>query len=210
MIFLPTMRNQTYNMAFTAGSLLHQESVKLASLYQISKDWDIVKEEATSSNVMQARTLSTSMRVIREVLSRLKTLSDLEIQFLVGADHQQQKYLLWIAICRRYYFIADFAIEVLMEQLVTQKNKLSLNDYDVYYARKSEWHDELEQISLATKKKLKQILFRMMRETGILARDFSILAAIPSNELIETVSLTNRRDLSYLPVLYTHLKGSET
>lgn len=194
-------------MSFTTGSLYHRESVKLAALYLELGDWNAVRDKVISNNLLQTRTLNTLKRVCREVISRLKTLSIEELDFLVEANPQEQGYLLWLATCRRYRFIADFAIEVLRERYITLKSDVNHEDFDSFFNRKSEWHAELDAIQPTTRNKLRQVLFRILREAGLLASNNIINAAILSPELLNAISHNNRRDVLFLPVFESDLKG---
>lgn len=194
-------------MSFTTGSLFHRESVKLAALYLELGDWNAVRDKVISNNLLQTRTLNTLKRVCREVISRLKTLSIEELNFLVEANPQEQSYLLWLATCRRYRFIADFAIEVLRERYITLKTDVNHEDFDSFFNRKSEWHAELDAIQPTTRNKLRQVLFRILREAGLLASNNIINAAILSPELLNAISHNNRRDVLFLPVFESDLKG---
>lgn len=194
-------------MSFTTGSLYHRESVKLAALYLELGDWNAVRDKVISNNLLQTRTLNTLKRVCREVISRLKTLSIEELDFLVEANLQEQDYLLWLATCRRYRFIADFAIEVLRERYITLKTDVNHEDFDSFFNRKSEWHAELDAIQPTTRNKLRQVLFRILREAGLLASNNIINAAILSPELLNAISHNNRRDVLFLPVFESDLKG---
>lgn len=195
------MTSKTYNMSFTTGSLLPLDTVKLAAIYGEYHNWNAVRDEAIAQNVLQARALNTSKRLIRELISRLKTLSINEIDTLLKLDHQQQCYLLWIAICRRYNFIAEFASQVLREHFISMKPNLSHVDYEIFFNQKAEWHPELEKLSDSTRYKLKQNLFRMMTEAGLLDKNGAINAAMPSRELAAAVSASNKGNLAYLPLI---------
>jgi hypothetical protein len=194
-------------MSFTTGSLFHQESVKLAALYLDLGDWNSVRDKVISENLLQTRTLNTLKRVCREVVSRLKTLNSGELKFLIEGSHQEQAYLLWLAVCRRYRFIADFAVEVLRERYITLKTDLNNEDFDSFFNRKSEWHSELDEISPATRSKLRQVLFKMLREVGLLATNNMINAAMLSPRLLDVIPKDSRRDVLYFPVLESDLKG---
>lgn len=202
------MSNDRYSMSFTTGSLFHRESVELAALYLDLGDWHSVRNKVIAENLLQTRTLNTLKRVCREVISRLKTLSPGELEFLVEGSQQEQAYLLWLAVCRRYRFIADFAVEVLRERHITLKADLTHEDFDSFFNRKSEWHLELDEITLATRGKLRQVLFKMLREADLLTANNMIHAALPSPRLLELFHQGSRRDdLSYFPVFESELKG---
>ncbi len=200
------MSNDRYSMSFTTGSLFHRESVELAALYLDLGDWNSVRDKVIAENLLQARTLNTLKRVCREVISRLKTLSPDELEFLVEGSHQEQAYLLWLAVCRRYRFIADFAVEVLRERYITLKADLPQEDYDSFFNKKSEWHVELEKIAPATRDKLRQILFKMLREADLLTANGMINAAMLSPRLLEVIHQGNSRDVFCFPAFESDLK----
>lgn len=200
------MNNARYSMSFTTGGLFHRESLKFAALYLDLGEWDATREEIIRRNVLQARTLNTSKRICREIISRLKTLSLQELGFLVEANRQDQAYLLWLAVCRRYRFIADFAVEVIRERFITLKTDLHPIDFDAFFNRKSEWHAELDEIQPSTKSKLRQVLFKMLREVDLLTESHLINAATLSPDLIEAICRTDRREIMYFPLFESNLK----
>lgn len=193
-------------MSFTTGSLFHRESVELAALYLELGDWSSVRDKVVAENLLQTRTLNTLKRVCREVISRLRTLSQVELEFLIDTSHQEQAYLLWIAICRRYKFIADFAVEVLRERYITLKSDLTHEDFDSFFNRKCEWHLELDQITPGTRGKLRQVLFKILREADLLAANNMIHAAMLSPRLLGLIHQGHRRDILYFPVFESEAK----
>ncbi|QEP42508.1 DUF1819 family protein [Ectothiorhodospiraceae bacterium BW-2] len=201
------MSNDRYSLSFTTGSLFHRESVKLAALYLDLGDWNAVRDKVIAENLLQTRILNTLKRVCREIISRLRTMSPGELEFLVEGSHQEQAYLLWLAVCRRYRFIADFAVEVLRERYITLKSDLTSDDFDSFFNRKSEWHLELDEITPATRSKLRQVLFKILREADLLAANNMINAAMLSPRLLDVIHRGSRRDLSCFPVFESDLKG---
>ena len=201
------MSNDRYSMSFTTGSLFHRESVELASLYLGLGGWSAVRDKAITENVLQARTLNTRKRVCREIISRLRTLSPSELELLVDGSHQEQAYILWIAVCHRYRFIADFAVEVLRERYITLKSDLTHEDFDSFFNRKSEWHLELDEITPTTRGKLRQVLFKMLREADLLTTNNTIHAAMLSPRLLNLIHQGKGMDILYLPVFESDAKG---
>jgi len=202
------MTQEKYIVSFTTGSLFLHESVTLAGLYLELGQWKTVRDKVIKENLLQARTVSSLERVCREVISRLKTLNAEELKFLVRSGHQEQGYLLWLAICRRYRFIADFAVEVLRERYITLKADLGHEVFDSFFDHKAEWHPELEKIQPSTRKKLRQVLFRMFSEADLLTADHMIAPAMLSSELIHLISQGNQQELLYFPAFESDLKGT--
>lgn len=196
-------------MSFTTGSLFHRESVELASLNLGLGGWSSVRDKVIAENVLQARTLNTRKRVCREIISRLRTLSRTELELLVEGSHQEQACILWFAVCRRYRFIADFAVEVLRERYITLKSDLNHEDFDSFFSRKSEWHLELDEITPTTRGKLRQVLFKMLREADLLTTNNTIHAAMLSPRLLNLIYQGNGMDILYLPVFESDVKGMQ-
>ncbi len=200
------MHHDRYSTSFTTGSLFHRESVELAALYLDLGAWNAVRDKVIADNLLQSRTLSRLQRACREILSRLKTLSPDELKFLVEGSHQEQGYLLWLAVCRRYRFIADFAVEVLRERYITLKGDLTHEDFDAFFNRKSEWHSELDALTPKTRSNLRQALFKTLREADLLTANNTIQAALLSPRLLELIHQNSRRDFLYLPVFESDVK----
>lgn len=201
------MTQSRYRISFTSGSLYHRESVKLAELYLAVKNWDEVRDTVLGSNLLQARTESTAKRTCREAIARLKTLRDAELTFLSDANHQDQAYLLWVSVCRLYRFVADFAVEMVRERYVSMKLDLSFEDFDAFYNRKSEWHDELDNASASTRDKLRQVLFRMLREAGLLSKDNVINSVLLSPGFTDLIGRNNPNEFLYFPIFDSDIKG---
>ena len=203
---LPRMKTERYSMSFTTGSLFHQESVKLAVLFLEVQDWRLVRDTVLSKNLLQFRTVNTSKRVFREICSRLKTLNQKELNLLAHGTLQEQGYLLWLAICRRYRFIADFAMEIVREKYISLQFALDYEDFDFFFNKKSEWHEELDQIKPATRTKSRQILFKMLREADLLTSNNLINPAMLSPQLLSTISEEHRQNLLIFPAFESDLK----
>jgi hypothetical protein len=200
------MSTQEYTLSFTTGGLFHRESITLAMLFFELNDWDTVRDQVLSENLLQSRTLNTSKRQCREIISRLKTLGSQELDLLIRGSNQEQTAVLWLAVCRRYTFIADFAVEVLRERHITCKMDLNHEDFDSFFYRKSEWHTEMDEITPTTRNKLRQVLFKMLREAGLITAKNKINAAIFSKRFLYMTQQGNPREFLYFPVFESDLK----
>lgn len=194
-------------MSFSTGGLFSRESVTLSMIFLEIGNWDTVRDKVLTENLLQARTLTSAQRVCREVISRLKTLNPSELDLLVRGTSQEQGYLLWIAVCRCYKFVADFAVEILRERYLGLKIDLHHEDFDSFFNKKSEWHIELDNIRLVTRNKLRQVLFRILREAGLLTANNTINAVILSPRLLEAISSGSHRDILFFPMPESVLEG---
>ncbi len=196
-----------YSLSFTAGGLLYHESVKMASLYLEVKDWDKVYLTTINNNLLQAKAVSSLKRISSELISRLKPLSLLELNYFVNANYQEQLYFLWILICRRYSFIGDFAKEVIREHYLIMRTTVTYDDFSVFYLHKAEFHSELEEISEATKGKLRQVLFKIAKDVGILTKDNIVIPVQPTKELAKIILESSAEDLKFFPLYDSYIEN---
>lgn len=192
-------KSKVYSLSFTTGTLLFQESMRIAELFGELQDWGAVREKVVAENLLQVRTQNTLHRFCREILSRLKLLNEAELALLVSGTAQEQRYLLWLAICRRYALIGDFAREVVYERYLSLTLSLASSEFDSFFNRKSEWHAELDEIAPATRSKLRQVLFKMLREADLLTKAGQINPALLSDRLLAAIVQSDRQDLLLFP-----------
>ena len=57
-----------------------------------------------------------------------------------------------------------------------------------FFNQKAEWHDELDRIAHATQVKVRQIIFKMMREAGLLTEDHIINPVVLSAQFFASDS----------------------
>lgn len=159
---------QPYSFSFTASGLRIQDALKLAELYITYQDWDVVREYAIRHNVLQQRTTSSSKRLCREILSRLRFLSYDELEYLIRCSQAERSILLWISVCRCYRFIREFAVEVLREHHLSLNLHLTRSDYEAFFSSKASLYKDVGDLSTSTQKKVLQVIFRMLSEAGLL------------------------------------------
>ena len=187
-----------YLMSFTTGGLFYSESLLILELY--TGDWSDVLTQALERNTLQTRVVSTAKRVLREIIGRLSELNSEELALLEEGTASEQKYLLWLAICRRYLFIHEFAVEVVRERYLTLKHDLPKEEFEIFYNTKEEWHEELEKLAESTRNKLRTVLYRMLREAEIIDDNYIILPAMLTEELIAAIAKYDAKDLAIYPV----------
>ena len=178
-----TMKTKKYNMSFTSGALLHRESSLVLKSYMRLQDWNEVEKEVLDKNILQSRTQSTSKRIYREIASRLSKLTKNDILTFHSATNRDQGYILWLSICRKYKFIAEFAREVVREKFLSLQDAVSSEDYAAFFNAKAEWAPELDELRQSTQQKLRQILFRMLREANLLSNDNRIIPVMCSQHM---------------------------
>ena len=189
-----------YKLSFLVGGLYYNESLILANLYQELKDWTLVRKEAMDKNLLQTRMKSSSIRMSSEIINKLMLLNNEELDFLINGMESDQKLLLWIATCRRYTFIRDFSIEVIIYNYKNLKKVVNKDEFDIFFNQKSLTHPELDKITELTRNKLRSVMFKNMREAGIIDKSGLIVPTFPSNEFISLLKNTSPDDINILPI----------
>lgn len=188
-------------MSFTSGALLYGESVTIAHIHRDLQNWEATRNLVVSENRLQMRTANASVRLCREVISRLKLLTRLELDILLDGSPHEQRHALWLAICKRYAFIRDFAVEVIREKYQRLDFTLTDTDYTVFFNKKAEWHPEVERVSPVTRGKQRQMLYKMLRDAGLLSSEGMISPVILPSRLAEAIAQDDPTYLRVFPTL---------
>jgi hypothetical protein len=191
-----------YRMSFAVGGLHLNESIDVARAHSPAETWEQTLERVIDAGVGSLPKAASRRRALREIIVRVSTLSSAELEFLVrDADRNEQQALLWVATCRAYRFVREFATEVVRERTLSLKRDLPLETFDVLLSAKAEWDERLAAITPTTRAKLRQILFRIMREASIISDDHRILAPNVSRRLRSLLKDQSPQDLDLFPGL---------
>ena len=192
---------ERYALSFTSGALLSREAVIAAPLYLRERDWARVRELIRENNLLQSRTVSSGFRLAREVAQRLAVLTDSELELLTESTATERGHLMWVAACRRYTLIGDFAEEVVRERFILLTPTLSYDDFDSFVRGKALWHSELAELKDSTMQKIRSTMFRMLTEAGLLSERDDILQAVPSERVIAALDAHTPSDVRFLPTI---------
>lgn len=152
---------EKYEFSFTASSLRLKEMILVAKATSTGSSFDFVNE-------LGAGKASTGKRMYSEFNKRLVNLNDDQMKFLLSGDLVSQKQIALVSICKTYSLIREFVIEVLREKLLSYDYHVTDGDYISFIKRKMDLHDELEALTDLTKSKIKQVMFKILEQTGLI------------------------------------------
>jgi len=191
---------QSYKMSFSTGGLFVNESIEVAKLHRDDETWKQTITRALEEGAASLPKAASQRRTLREISNRVSTLSSDELAFLIeDANRQEQQSILWLATCRAYRFVREFAVEVIREKYLSYQMDLPLESFDIFYNAKAEWDDGLSEISETTRLKLRQIMFRIMREAGVISEDNHIQTAYLTPRLKLMIEEHNAAELAVFP-----------
>jgi hypothetical protein len=169
------------------------------AVFETLADWALVREQLMRSNDLQQRTVQSRRTISREVVGRLSQLGEDELGLLGEAGPQERESILWLATCRRYAILGEFAEEVVRERFLLLTPSVSKSDFDAFLRGKAVWHPEVLDLSDSTRAKLGQNAFRMLREAGLLSSAGEVLRVVLSRRLLDLLSEHSPFDLRFFP-----------
>jgi hypothetical protein len=194
-----TPRTGRYALSFTSGTLLANEAAVVAPIYLRERDWKTTRALAQTENILGTRVARSNTRTLGALVPRLQLLSDDELEIVAEGTSTERGHLMWTAACRKYALIGEFAEEVLRERFLTLAGTVSYEDYDSFYRTKAMWHDELDGVTGSSYQKLRQVLFKMMVEAGLLTKQGHIEPALLSSRVAECLDQRTPSDIRFFP-----------
>lgn len=192
--------NQTYKTSFTSGGLFQNECVELAVSYLETNDWNMTISQLQANGLTSSPKEKSKYRILREIVNRLQTLSETELYFLVEeTDRRDQALLIWLSICRAYRLIREFTLEIVQDRYLAYQLELPPSTFDLFFEHKAEWDDTLASTSASTRVRLRQVLFKIMREVGIISEENRIQTTYLSASLRRLIEEEIPTDLAVFP-----------
>ena len=171
----------TYNLTFTAGALLMNETCAVAEVYlESGREWEKTKECAFGENVMRKDKVSTNKRFFSVLNQRIEALNEEELDLLVSGSNSIKRLILLFAICKAHSLIFDFLFFNVRDCFFNMNERVTHANFNEFFNEKKYIHPELESITDQTVNKIRQVVFRILEQaelidsvnTGILQRPY--------------------------------------
>jgi hypothetical protein len=176
-----------YNFSFIAGGLLVNELAAVAEVLHDLQDWDKTGEYVEAENLLRSRAASSGRRMFAEIRNRLQMLTRTQRMLLMEGVTSDQTDVAWLAVCKAYRIVREFAEEVVRERFVTLAMTVSGDDFDRFLDAKEAWEPRLETLAESTREKARTVIMRMLREAGITSDDGFIQPTLLSPEFVEVL-----------------------
>lgn len=179
-----------YQLSYTAASLRLNDTIEVINAYF---DNDIERADSIIGNGK----IATGKRIRLEIQKRLENLSKEQMEFILHADSDDAKRMVFYSICKTYQFIYDFVIEVLLPKMQRMDFLISEGEYYSFYNGKLLQHRELETITENSQYKIKQVLFKILEEAKVIdsTKNRMLQPQFLSTELIKLIVKDNSKYL---------------
>ncbi|WP_088323654.1 DUF1819 family protein [Polaribacter tangerinus] len=172
--------NLKYEFSFTASSLRVNDMVLFATKYLNEGVMEFNSDKGT-----------TNKRMVSEFKKRIDNLTVNQQELLLNSNFSNQKQLAFLSACKTYSLLRDFVIEVVREKFLIMDYNLTETDYISFIRRKEINHDELANLTDQTQAKVKQVIFKILEQAGIIDNvrnkeiQLQILGASTKKSIIE-------------------------
>ncbi len=163
------IENNTYNMSFVAGAAMMNETYVVAKAYlECDGDWNLAKKKTFRENLMEKDKLSSNQRYFLLMRQRIEALNEEEIQVLVYSTVAVRRAIVLLAICKAHLLIYDFITENVRDCFYNLHEKVTHASFNEFYNEKKYEHPELEKVTEQTVAKMRQVIFRILEQTGLI------------------------------------------
>lgn len=189
-----------YRLSFTTGGLFMNEIAIASERIIESPSVDVAEAELLAARTFAGRTDRSIAITTREVFNRARELTRDEITLAASGEQTDRANLAWLAVTRRFKFLELFAREVLHEKFIGLDLKLTRDDFERFWLAQRQWNKEVISAMPSTTAKLRQTLFKMLREAEYLSTDNTIQSAHLSPGFVAAVRPMNAQDLEIFPI----------
>lgn len=191
--------SKEYSLSMSGSSARMQESLLAARTYLELRDWAATRAKIVDENLFQLNAVSSRKRVAGELVKRLKTLTDKELEFFASSYGDDRCAMLWIAICRTYRFVHDLSQEVIAGRYERTIPDFTQEAYDVFFDDQVDVHPELAKMTEGGRKKMSNTILRMLVECQLVSDDRIITPLHPTQAFFDTLDEAHEGDLRVFP-----------
>ena len=157
-----------YSAGLMSQSCWFIEFKKIVSLIAMGKTDDEIKAECLANNLLGAPNEYRARRMYGYLINRSKTLDEESIQMFMEGDLETQKQINLIAILRGDRLFFEFVYEVYREKAILGQRELEDADISVFFRKKGNQSDIVENWNESTKKHLKSNYLTCLADAGLI------------------------------------------
>ncbi len=183
------VNTKKYSFSFTGASALISETLVIAKEYHKLNDWNTVQISLSDNNHLNKVKQGTFKREFSEIKKRLSLITPNQLQLMIQGSYEEAKFIILLSLVKAYPYLFDFIVEVLLNKYLLFDRTLLNSDYTRFVNSKSLQHPELEKITETTSKKVKQVVFKLLEQVGLITniKNGIILKPFLSSEITRVI-----------------------
>jgi len=190
-----------YSAKLTGGNFLFNETKIIASYILDGYSTKELRKKNIEENLIQYKSKSAISRVNCPIFERLNIFSNEMLCEFVNGDVCTSKMLLVYAIMKTDNLVKDFMSQIYMDKILMMKDYIEQfeinNWFDKVYA-----DSNLESVSETTKYKLKQVMMKIMTDSGLVVKEeekYRIIIPLLNDKFKKLLS--DADDIEYYKIL---------
>jgi predicted transcriptional regulator len=178
-----------YIFSFTGASAMISETLVIAEEFNRLKDWKAVEKSLFDNNLLNKVKQATFKREFSEIKKRLSLLTFDQLDIMIHGSLDDAKSMILLSLVKAYTFLKEFIIDVIRNKYLLFDTVVSEIDYIKFFNTKSLTHNELNEITELTAKKVKQVIFKILEQVGLItqAKNGSILKPILNSKIVDVI-----------------------
>jgi hypothetical protein len=162
------MQNFSYDSDLIGGSLLVRESRVIVELLLENADDAQWRQAIQAENRLQKRSPATAKRQASALRKRLARLDQPFWRALRDGDDELATQVAFVAALERNLLLVEFVETIVQDAFVLRAENLAQYQWSDFLEDRSHRDSAIEDWTEASKKKMGQVVFRMLAEVGLL------------------------------------------
>jgi len=160
-----------------------------------------IRRTILDDNLFQTNSPATTRKYLNMIFPRLHNLTEQQLRFVAHGDQELVQMTLLYAVLKTSRLIIDFLHDVIAEKLQRFDRELTKLDWMVFLEERSQIESGIGEWSETSKKKIGQVVFRILHEAGYLTetRSPEIICPLIPFELEDC--LQDSEDEKYLKLM---------
>ena len=159
------------------------------------EDWEKAIQHVDADNLLLKVKSASARRQLNLVVSRLKLLTKEQLNLLTTLPNTEKRLIVLLAVVKKHDIVADFITHTVRDKFYHFDLTLSYSDFNSFIRNIETEHPEVNEVSETTLKKIRQVIFKILEETGLITRtnDGDIDKPYISTELEHAIVSDNPR-----------------
>ncbi len=167
-----------YSAKLTGEPFLFYETKILGEYISKGMSSSEVKKKNIDENLIKYSKPASILRVNSPIIRRLEILNKELLDCFVEDDLETSKLILLYAIMKTDRLVREFVFDLYKDKLVMKEGTITKAEIDFWFDSKIRCSDVLQSISYSTETKLKQVLMKIMQDSGLVKKEKTIFKIV--------------------------------
>ena len=181
---------EKYSAGFVKKPTFFRETIEVGVLKLQGYTKNELKEKLLEENPLKITPARRNKEISSAVLLRVESLSIDELDVLVNGSLSDKKYMVMISIMKTERIIRELINELCVEKMEMGVNSIDDGDWNVFFRRKAEEHEEVAKWREITIKKMKQVIKKILKDLELIrvsCKSFELLPPLVSQRFIDAI-----------------------